>query len=163
LANANDWKELLVGAWTIDDVIAREQIRDVVTRYNVLCDSGRFDEMAMCFAPDAHFREELMGHEAVDCTGRAEIRAAIDAVRLEWETTSGESRGLFIRHCVSTHRISLEGDRLAVGSAYVLVVRDHGLHHWGRYKDRYVELNGEWLISDRVARMEGPAPTATLL
>jgi hypothetical protein len=146
-----------VTAWTIEDVIAREQIRDLVTRYNMYCDTGQFDEMMSCFTPDAHYLEVLLGHEPLDCTGRAEIRAAIDAVRVEWEDASGGQKGLFIRHCVATHVITLESDRTARGSAYVLVVRPNGLDHWGRYKDRYVKIGDEWFIADRVARMEGQA------
>ena len=142
-------------AWTSDDVIAREQIRDLVARYNMYCDTGRFDDMMACFTPDAHYRELLLGHDPLDCIGRAEIRAAIDAVRVDWEAASGASTGLFIRHCVATHVISLDSDHTASGSAYVLVVRPGGLDHWGRYKDRYVKLGDEWFIEDRVARMEG--------
>ena len=37
----------------IDHVIAREQIRDLVSRYNANGDSGRFERVRELFCPDA--------------------------------------------------------------------------------------------------------------
>ena len=37
----------------LDDLLAREAIRDLVARYNAYGDSGLFDRMLRLFAPDA--------------------------------------------------------------------------------------------------------------
>ena len=49
---------------------AREQIRDLVARYNAYGDSGRFDEVLALFAEDATV--EVAGHRIY--RGRDEIR-----------------------------------------------------------------------------------------
>ncbi len=51
------------------ELVARESIRDLVARYNANADSGRFDQVLECFAPDA-----VMELDGRPYRGRDEIR-----------------------------------------------------------------------------------------
>jgi hypothetical protein len=59
----------------LDDLLAREAIRDLVARYNAYGDSGLFDRMLELFAVDAVLEIGDSVH-----TGQDEIRAVFTAV-----------------------------------------------------------------------------------
>ena len=65
------------------EVIARESIRDLVTRYNANGDSGRFDNVIVLFANDAVM--ELEGEDGPDLyPGRDEILTIFTGTRDRW-------------------------------------------------------------------------------
>ena len=60
------------------ELVARESIRDLVARYNANADSGRFDQVLECFAPDAVMELDgrpYRGHDEIRTifTGAAEL------------------------------------------------------------------------------------------
>lgn len=134
----------------VQELIAREEIRELVAAYAQLADSGRFDALLDLFADDATL-------EAGDfpATGR-------DALR---QFFAGTGRSLaaattrpLIRHHVSNLRIALQGPDAATGSCYFFVVTERGPDHWGRYRDRYVRTGGRWRFQQRTVRTDGFAP-----
>jgi hypothetical protein len=133
------------------ELIAREQIRDLVARYAHHADGGRFDELVALFADGGALciddREPLAGRDA--------IRAFLDATR-DSLRTSPTSR--FTRHHVSSVRIEVSSPDDATGAAYFLVATDRGVDHWGRYRDRYVQRDGSWFFAERRVRVDGVAP-----
>ena len=135
------------------ELIAREQIRDLVARYAHHADGGRFGELVALFAEDGTLRiderEPLVGREAV----RAFLDVTRDSLR-----TSPTAR--FTRHHVSSLRIDVSSPEDATGAAYFLVVTDRGVDHWGRYRDRYVRRDGYWLFAERRVRVDGVAPAS---
>ena len=136
----------------LEQVLARESIRDLVARYNSLGDRGRSADVAALFAPDG-----VLSFDASDETsrseGRPEIEARLDAFKADFaERLNGPSR---LYHSVSTHVIDIVDDTHATGRAYVTVLSDSGLFEWGQYVDSYVRLPEGWRFAARTARRFG--------
>jgi uncharacterized protein (TIGR02246 family) len=121
-----------------------EAIRDVVARYNLYGDSGRFDELLGLFTDDATMVTDQASYE-----GLAQIR------RL-FETAVGPAPQQ-IRHFTSTHVIDVDGDR-ATSRCYFQVLTSAGLDHWGRYRDELARADGRWLFIRREVRVDGVTP-----
>jgi hypothetical protein len=137
------------------EAIAREEIRDVISRYNHAGDRGRLDELVRCFAPDG----VLDLKDVPPLEGRDAIAAHLGGVvtRLAEATTRP-----VLRHHVSSIRIELEGSDSAGAASYFLVFTEVGLDHWGRYGDRFARVDGEWLIAHRRVRVDGATPSSRM-
>ena len=132
--------------WELD---AREQIRDLVARYNVQGDAGRLGEMLELFAPDAELAFEDRVHRGLD-----EIRAMFtDAA----QSTRARPRGL-LRHFTATHQIDLLDRDRARGRCYFQALTESGLDHWGRYVDEYRRIDGLWRYATRRIELDGRVP-----
>jgi len=94
-----------VDAW---ELVARESIRDLVARYNANGDSGRFDQVLECFAPNA-----TMEMDGLVYRGQAQIRTIFTNAA---EVAKQWSEPLGMRHFTSTLQIDLTNpeDLLAV-------------------------------------------------
>ena len=133
------------------ELIAREQIRDLVAAYAHCADGGRFDELVALFATDG----VLETPDGQMHRGRAAIRAFLGGTKtdLAAATTAG-----WIRHHVSSVRLAVASASEASGSAYFFVITERGPDHWGRYRDRYVAADGGWRFAHRRVRLDGAAP-----
>ena len=132
---------------------AREQIRDLVARYNAFGDSGRFDEVIALFAQDAVV--EVVGHQTY--WGHDEIRRLFRGAarpRSQAVDAPPPSSPTPIWHHTSTLVIDLEDRVLARGRCYFNVLTPAGLDHWGRYRDRYCASDGGWLFAERRIRVD---------
>jgi len=129
------------------ELIARESIRDLVQRYNANGDSGRFDPMLELFAEDA-----TMELATGTFRGRAEIRAMFEGVA---KNTGEGGRAAYIRHHTSTHQIDVHDETIANGRCYYFVITDSGLDHWGRYIDKYRNIDGSWRFLHRKVTTDG--------
>jgi hypothetical protein len=138
---------------TVDELIARESIRELAAAYAHAADGGRFDAMVALFTPDGSLqvddREPLVGPEA--------IRGFAGGTQQSVRTTANTTRG-YIRHNVTSHTITIDGPDTAHGAAYFFVVTERGPDHWGRYRDTYVRRDGHWLFATRKVRVDGVAP-----
>jgi 3-phenylpropionate/cinnamic acid dioxygenase small subunit len=131
------------------ELVAREQIRDLVAGYAHCADSGRFDELVALFAEDGVLEtpdgQEHRGHDGIRdfLSGtKAQLAAAVLGAPL-------------IRHHVSNLRIAVAGPDAATGAAYFFVITERGPDHWGRYRDRYVRIGGAWRFAHRRVRLDG--------
>jgi hypothetical protein len=133
------------------EAIAREQIRDVISRYNHAGDRGNIDELTRCFSEDGVL--DLEGED--DLVGRAAIHRRLSRV-----VAASAERGAraLVRHHVSSVRIELMGPDSATAASYFLVFTEVGLDHWGRYSDHLVRTGREWQIAHRKARVDGATP-----
>lgn len=132
--------------WEID---AREQIRDLVARYNANGDSGRFVQVLELFTEDAVMHIPSGSHH-----GRDEIEAMF--TNAATKTDDGDSaRARFIRHHTATHQIDVDSPTEATGRCYYQVLTDRGLDHWGRYVDRYRCIDGRWRFAERNVSVDG--------
>jgi uncharacterized protein (TIGR02246 family) len=135
---------------TLDELIARESIRDLVARYNANGDSGRFDQVVELFAPDA-----VMEVNGVVHRGR-------EAIRSIFTTTASSLRGFtdmpVLRHTTSTLQIDLTGPMTARSRCYHVVLLPHGVDHWGRYLDEYGLIGDRWLFTHRKVVNDGYVP-----
>ena len=141
------------------EVVARECIRDLVTRYNTNGDSGRFDEVIALFTDDAVM--ELDGPDGRRThRGHAEILTIFTGTKSRWaselgDTSTSDAAPPYVRHRVTTHQIDVDDATHARGYSYYQVLMPHGLDHWGRYFDRYEKVGDAWKFSYRRVTSEG--------
>ncbi len=131
------------------ELAAREQIRDLVARYNANGDSGRLDALMALFCDDASL---VVGSLTV--RGTSEIRSMFERAASETPTRPGS----FIRHFTATHQIDGVERNAARGRCYFQVLTEAGLDHWGRYVDRYAQVAGVWKFEQRIAHVDGLTP-----
>ena len=128
--------------------VARDEIRDLVARYNANGDTGRFSQVRELFTPDAVMRiEPDQEYEGID--------AIMSIFTGTSSNTAASSSLTHVRHFTSTHQIDLEDDSHASGRLYFAVLTDIGLDHWGRYVDRYVRTAAGWRFARRSVSVDG--------
>jgi hypothetical protein len=129
---------------TADELLARESIRELVARYAVGVDSGRFEDALSVFGPDSTM--ELDSDQRLR-RGPEEI---VEIFQGAGETFSAEAGAApVVRHHLTTHKIELTSPTTAKGRLYFLVIVGQQLDHWGRYFDRYELVAGSWRIASR--------------
>lgn len=144
---------------TLDDVIARESIRQTLAAYNAAGD-GRIPELFHAqFADDAVL--EFAGFSPLPGF-RHEGIAAIRGMTAAWvklpvddPTLRGAS---FIRHNITTCNIELTGKDTATARTYFLVITDIGPDHAGVYADRLVRRGDRWLFAHRRITLDWRSP-----
>ena len=134
------------------ELTAREAIRETVASYAHYADSGRFAEFAALFAADGVL--EVRGEQPLN--GRDAIRLYLEGVGLDLEAASASTP--MIRHHVSNLTITVESPTAATGACYFLAVTEHGVDHWGRYRDRYTADGDRWFFAHRFVRTDGTTP-----
>jgi hypothetical protein len=138
------------------ELVAREQIRDTLARYNWSGDAGRLDGLAETFCADGVL--ELRGLEPLH--GRAAIVSFLGGV------TGSVARSVDVKPVVR-HNLAnvlftgLTPDEARV-SSYFTVVTHIGLDHFGRYRDVLVPDGGTWLIKHRKVSTDWAAPDSTM-
>jgi uncharacterized protein (TIGR02246 family) len=133
------------------ELAAREAIRETVAAYAHCADSGRFEDFAALFAVDGVL--EVRGEEPLH--GRDAIRAFLQGVGTDLSAATAVPT---IRHHVSNLTIDVVSPSEARGGCYFLAITEHGVDHWGRYRDRYVPDGDKWLFAHRLARTDGTTP-----
>jgi hypothetical protein len=125
------------------ELVAREQIRDTLARYNWSGDAGRLDGLAETFCADGVL--EIRGSEPL--RGRAEIVAFLGGV------TRNVAVNVDVKPVIRHNVANLLFTRLTLDEAHVscyfTVVTHIGLDHFGRYRDTLVPDGGTWLIKHR--------------
>jgi hypothetical protein len=133
------------------ELIARESIRETVASYALFVDSGRFDEVVALFTPDGVLAvkgsEPARGHDG--------LRAFFSGVGNDLKDTSTVP---MIRHNTSNLSIDVVSPDEATARCYFLAVTEHGVDHWGRYRDRLVPAGDQWLFAQREVRTDGVVP-----
>lgn len=138
------------------EMVAREQIRDVLARYNWSGDAGRLDELAGTFRTDGVL--EIRGMEPL--RGRAEIAAFLGGVTADTAGTGAVKR--IVRHNLANLMFTeLTPDRAHV-SSYFTVLTEIGLDHFGRYRDTLVPEGDGWLIEHRKVTTDWASPRSTM-
>ena len=134
----------------VEELTAREAIRDLVARYNANADTGRFREVATLFARDA----VMVLPDGRTLEGRAEIDAMFRGVKGQVEANAPDA-GQHLRHFTATLQIDLELPNRARSRCYFQVLLSHGLDHWGRYVDEFTRQEGTWLFARRDVLIDG--------
>ena len=94
---------------------------------------------------------ELRGREAI----RRHLASVVD------DLAAATTRAT-LRHHVSSIRIELTGPDSASATSYFAVYTEVGLDHWGRYGDRFVRVDAQWLLEHRRVRVDGATPSSRL-
>jgi len=146
------------------ELTARERIRDSLALYNWSGDALRLDDLASAFCEDGVLelrgREPLRGRKAIveflgGVSGDAEARRASPP-----SAVAGARR--IVRHNLTNIRFLELTPQQARVACYFTVVTEIGLDHYGRYRDTFVPVGGEWLIQHRFVSTDWRAPASTM-
>src|SRR5579862_1783495 len=117
---------------TPEEMLAREAIRDTISRYTMAGDRLKVDDYVACFTEDGVMETQ---HPNPEFAFRYEGRAAILAWQSRWleRTRSGERvhQASFVRHHLSTCQIDLIGADSAKARTYWVAWTDIGPDHAG--------------------------------
>jgi hypothetical protein len=138
------------------ELIAREQIRDTLARYNWAGDAGRLDDLAETFCADGAL--EIRGLEPL--RGRTEIAAYLGGVT--GNIAASVDVKPIVRHNVANVSFTGLTPEQAHVSSYFTVVTHIGLDHFGRYRDILVTDGGTWLIKHRKVSTDWAAPNSAM-
>jgi hypothetical protein len=137
-------RRLAVDIW---ELVAREQIRDTLARYNWSGDAGRLDDLAETFCADGVL--EIRGMEPLH--GRSGIIAFLGGVSGNVASNPAIKPGVkpVVRHNIANVLFTGLTPEEARVSSYFTVVTNVGLDHFGRYRDILVPDGDTWLIKHR--------------
>ena len=144
---------------TIDDLLAREAIRDTLARYNVSGDRLKVEDYVACFTEDGIIESQgVPGEQAFCYAGRAAIFAWQDRWRSRDPGGAAVHKASFARHHLSTCKIDLSGPDAARVRTYWVAWTDIGPDHAGYYLDDFRKVGQEWLIAHRRVRLDWTSP-----
>jgi 3-phenylpropionate/cinnamic acid dioxygenase small subunit len=143
---------------TIEELIARECIRQTLANYNIAGDRMRVEDFVAVFTEDAVF-ESAGGPESQSFrhAGRRAIRDWISNFGASSDGTP-QRRPTFVRHHLTTCQIELTGADTASARTYWAVYSDNGPDHCGYYVDAFRKTGEQWLIAHRKIRVDWLAP-----
>ena len=140
---------------TVEDMLAREAIRDTMAKYNTAGDRLKVDDYANCFTEDGIIEsEEAPGKYIFRYEGREAIREWQNRWRnreVGQDTVHGAT---FVRHHLSTCKIDLTGPDSATTRTYWVAWTDIGPDHAGYYLDDFRKVGDDWLIARRRVRRD---------
>ncbi|MGN6335404.1 nuclear transport factor 2 family protein [Mycobacterium sp.] len=138
------------------ELVAREQIRDTLARYNWSGDAGRLNALADTFCADGVL--EIRGLEPL--RGRSEIATFLGGITGKIAIDADVTP--IVRHNVANVLFTeLAPDRARVDS-YFTVLTHMGLDHYGRYRDILVPESDTWLIKHRKVSTDWAAPDSAM-
>lgn len=140
---------------TIEDLLAREAIREVMAKYTVTGNRLEVADFLSCFTDDAIIESEFA---APDKTFRFEGKAAIQAWQQRWLAGDEVYGTTFVRHHLTTSTIDLTGPDAATARTYWTVWTDIGPDHAGVYIDSFRKVGEAWLIAHRRIRFDWAMP-----
>jgi hypothetical protein len=138
------------------ELVAREQIRDTLARYNWSGDAGRLDGLAETFCADGVL--EIRGFAPL--RGRSEIVAFLGGVT--GDISDKLDVNPVVRHNLANVLFTGLTREQANVSSYFTVLTDIGLDHFGRYRDTLVPEGDTWLIKHRKVSTDWAAPNSTM-
>ena len=138
------------------ELVAREQIRDTLARYNWSGDAGRVDGLAETFCVDG----VLESRGTAPLRGRSEIVAFLGGVTAN--IADNVHVKPVVRHNVSNLLFNAVAPEQAQVSCYFTVVTHIGLDHFGRYRDTLVPDGGTWLIKHRKVSTDWASPDSAM-
>ena len=139
------------------ELVAREQIRDTLARYNWSGDAGRLDGLAETFCTDGVL--EIRGFEPL--RGRSEIQRFLGGVTAK--TATNVATKPIVRHILTNVLFTDLTPEQAQVSSYFTVVTHIGLDHFGRYRDTLVPDGDTWLIQHRKVSTDWAAADSAMV
>jgi hypothetical protein len=144
----------------LDELIARECIRQTMARYTLAGDRLRGEEFLAVFTDDAVLEtERVPAADAFRCEGRQAIGAWFGRWRSRGAATTAP-RATFIRHHLSTSQVEFSDSDTARARTYWVAYSDIGPDHCGCYVDVFRRSGDEWLIAHRKVRLDWRAPNS---
>ncbi len=134
---------------TVEEMLAREEIRQLMAAYNIAGDSGRRDDFAAVFTEDA-----VLDISRGTFATRQGIVDGLFATVQGAKQAGGAPSFKRMRHHLTTSQIHFTGPDSARGRTYFFVVTEQGPDHGGVYMDEFRRDDGRWLIARRQVRVE---------
>jgi len=134
------------------ELVAREEIRDTLYRYNSFGDRGLLEELANQFTEDCLFERRggfrAQGRDAVVAVLSNRVTIASDG------SIPRHERPLVRHHLSNVLFQEVTPERARVISYFLRLHRDWP-EHWGIYRDVLVPSGDRWLIAHRVVSIDG--------
>jgi len=149
---------------TIDELLARESIRQTMATYTMAGDRLQVDKFISVFTEDAIMESEGVPEQDAF---RYEGRAAIADWMSRWRERTGETAGgvhqaSFVRHHLATSLVEFVDDTTAKARTYWTAYTDIGLDHCGYYLDVFRKTGERWLIAHRRIRLDWRSPNGLM-
>lgn len=142
---------------TIDELLARESIRQTMATYNAAGDRLRVDEFTAIFTEDAILESDSFRNE-----GRQAIRDWMTRWSPPTDAATKTRKATFVRHHLTTSQVELTGSTTAKGRTYFAVYTDIGPDHCGYYTDVFRKTGERWLIAHRKVRIDWRSPDSLM-
>ncbi len=139
---------------TVEELLAREAIRATMARYTNAGDKADYEDLVPCYAEDGVFEFSANCWEGREAIGKA-LRSLAQA-------RGHGAIGRVQRHHLGTCHIVLEDADNARATTYFMVISEIGQDHAGRYVDRLVRQDGEWLFAHRFVAVEWINPESRI-
>ncbi|QLL05052.1 nuclear transport factor 2 family protein [Mycobacterium vicinigordonae] len=139
------------------ELVAREQIRDTLARYNWSGDAGRVAALAQTFRADGVL--EIRGMQSLQ--GRDAIEGFLGNVAGNVGAAGANVKPI-VRHILTNVIFTELTPQRARVSSYFTVVTHVGLDHIGRYRDSLVPEGDAWLIEHRTVSTDWAAPNSAM-
>jgi 3-phenylpropionate/cinnamic acid dioxygenase small subunit len=140
---------------TLDELLARESIRQTIVDYTMAGDRLREDDFVAVFTDDAVLESDgVPDSDAFRYEGGHAIREWIARWRSKPEGAPRTHQATFVRHHLSTSKIELTGADTARARTYWVAYTDIGPDHCGYYLDTFRKVGEQWLIAHRRVRMD---------
>jgi len=140
---------------TLDELLAREAIRETMAKYNTSGDRLKVEDYVCCFTEDGIMESDGVPEDkSFHYAGRAEIRAWQSRWRHRDPNGAAIHGATFIRHHLSTCKIDITGPEAARARTYWVAWTDIGPDHAGYYLDEFRKVGEEWLIAHRRVRLD---------
>lgn len=134
---------------TLEELAAREAIRDTLATYNVMGDRGMIEAYAATFTEDG-----ILEAPGATVTGRDAIVRFVRDVAIPDLAKRVDGNPAPLRHNLTTSRIELKDADSAMASTYFFLLRAGRIEESGIYIDRFVRVGERWLIAHRRIKME---------
>jgi hypothetical protein len=142
-------------AMTLDELLARESIRQTIVNYTMAGDRLREDDFVAVFTDDAVLESDgVPDSDTFRYEGSQAIRGWIGRWRSQPEGSPRTNQAKFVRHHLSTSQIELTGADTAKARTYWTAYTDIGPDHCGYYIDTFRKVADRWLIAHRRVRMD---------
>jgi hypothetical protein len=143
---------------TVDEMLAREAIRQTMAAYTNAGDRLREADFLAVFTQDAVLESEgVPERDLFRYDGREAIGAWIARWRQPSEGVARTHQASFVRHHLSTCHIELTGPASARARTYWVAWTDIGPDHAGYYLDEFRREGDRWLIRHRRIRRDWQA------
>ncbi len=145
---------------TIEELLARESIRQTMAAYTVAGDRLRVDDFVAVFTEDGVMESEgvpeqdLFRYEGRDAIRDWMTRWRDQAAAAQNSAQGGVHQATFVRHHLATCHIEFVGASTANVRTYWTAYTDIGADHAGYYLDHFREVNDRWLIARRRIRLD---------
>lgn len=145
----------------IDELLARESIRQTMARYTMAGDRLRVEEFIAVFTEDAVLESDGVPEQDSFCyRGRQSIREWLTRWTRPSDEAEQEPRATFIRHHLATSLIEFTAPGTARARTYWVAYTDIGPDHCGHYLDTFLRTGNDWLIAHRKVRLDWRSPAS---